>query len=158
MVGDGPVRQELMERARRERLDNVLFRSSPFEEMTQLMSVTWASLVVLRRLQIATKMRLSKAIPPLACGVPIVYAAWGETAEIVEREGVGLRVEPERPDALARAIERLVDEPGLRDRLGRSGRALAEREFSWSYLVTDWLRQMARVRAGQDPEVPCTTL
>jgi putative colanic acid biosynthesis glycosyltransferase WcaI len=154
MVGDGPVRQQLVDRAWREGLDNVLFRNSPFEEMAALMSLTWASLVVLRRLQIAAKMRLSKAIPPLACGVPIIYAGWGETAAIVERERVGLCVEPERPEALSAAVERLADEPGLRDRLGARGRRLVEREFAWSFLVEDWLRQMARVQAGRDPEVP----
>jgi glycosyltransferase involved in cell wall biosynthesis len=154
MVGDGPVRRQLIERAVREGLDNVLFRDSPFDEMPQLMSLSHASLVVLRKLQIAHKMRLSKAIPPLACGVPLVYAGWGETAEIVEREGVGVRVEPENPVALARAVETLADDPGARDLMGRRGRALAEREFSWSFIVADWVRQLGRVSAGLDPEVP----
>jgi glycosyltransferase involved in cell wall biosynthesis len=154
MVGDGPVRQQLIARAEAEGLDNVLFRSSPFDEMPRLMSLTYASLVVLRKLQIAHKMRLSKAIPPLACGVPLVYAGWGESAEIVEREGVGVRVEPENPKALAEAIKRLSDEPNLRDAMGKRGRALAEREFSWSFIVGDWVRQLARVAEGVDPEVP----
>jgi glycosyltransferase involved in cell wall biosynthesis len=154
MVGDGPVRAQLIAQAEREGIDNILFRTSPFDEMPQLMSLTWASLVVLRKLQIAHKMRLSKAIPPLSCGVPLIYAGWGETAEIVEREGVGLRVEPENPEALAAAVRRLADNPQLRNAMGRQGRALAEREFSWSFLVADWMRQLARVREGLSPEVP----
>ncbi|MFO0680466.1 MAG: glycosyltransferase family 4 protein [Sandaracinus sp.] len=157
MVGDGPVRQQLIEKARVEGIDNVLFRSSPFDEMPALMSLTYASLVVLRKLKIATKMRLSKAIPPLACGVPLVYAGWGETAEIVEREGVGLRVDPEDPGALADAVRALADAPARREEMGRRGRELALREFSWSYIVHDWLRQVERVAAGLDPEVPCST-
>jgi len=157
MVGEGPVRDHLMRRAAAEGLDNVLFRSSPFDEMPGLMSLTCASLVVLRRMEIAVKMRLSKAIPPLSCGVPIIYAGWGETAEIVERERVGLRVEPEDPAALARAVEYLADHPELRDTLGRRGRALAEREFSWSHLVGDWVRQIGRVAQGLDPLVPTPT-
>jgi colanic acid biosynthesis glycosyl transferase WcaI len=154
MVGNGPLRQPLIEQAERENIDNVLFRSSPFEEMRQLMSITHASLVLLRALAISKKMRLSKAIPPLACGVPLIYAGWGETAEIVEREGVGLAVEPEQPVALALAVERLADEPGLRDTMGAKGRALAEKEFSWSFLVKDWVRQIERIQSGQDPAVP----
>jgi colanic acid biosynthesis glycosyl transferase WcaI len=118
------------------------------------MSLTWASLVVLRKLQIAHKMRLSKAIPPLACGVPLIYAGWGETAEIVEREGVGLRVEPENPESLAAAVVRLADQPQERNEMGRRGRALAEREFSWSFIVADWIRQLACVREGLNPDVP----
>jgi glycosyltransferase involved in cell wall biosynthesis len=156
MVGDGPLRQQLIDRAAAERIDNVLFRRSPFEEMPNLMSLTFASLVVLRRMEIATKMRLSKAIPPLACGVPIIYAGWGETAEIVERERVGVTVEPENAEALAGAVKRLADAPDVRDALGRRGRALAEREFSWSYIVGDWMRQIGRVAQGLDPQVPTT--
>jgi len=154
MVGQGPVREQLMKRAAAEGIDNVLFRTSPFDEMPSLMSLTCASLVVLRRMEIATKMRLSKAIPPLACGVPIIYAGWGETAEIVERERVGLRVEPEDPAALAEAVEYLADRRDLREELGRRGRLLAEREFSWSHLVADWMRQIGRVAQKLDPEVP----
>jgi glycosyltransferase involved in cell wall biosynthesis len=154
MVGDGPLRQQLIERAVAENIDNLLFRTSPFEEMPNLMSLTYASLVVLRRMEIATKMRLSKAIPPLACGVPLLYAGWGETAEIVDRESVGLTVEPENPAALAGAVERLADAPDLREALGHRGRALAEREFSWSYIVADWMRQIGRVAQNLDPQIP----
>ncbi|CAN5603340.1 glycosyltransferase family 4 protein [soil metagenome] len=157
MVGDGPVRQQLIDQAEREGIDNILFRSSPFDEMPQLMSLTWASLVVLRKLQIAHKMRLSKAIPPLACGVPLIYAGWGETAEIVERDGVGLRVEPENPEALAEGVRRLADNAELRNTMGRRGRAVAEREFSWSFIVADWMRQLARIRDGLSPDVPSAT-
>jgi glycosyltransferase involved in cell wall biosynthesis len=154
MVGDGPLRAHLIDRARKESLVNVVFGTSPFDEMAALMSITCASLVVLRKLQISTKMRLSKAIPPLACGVPILYAGWGETAEIVKRERVGLCVEPENPRELARAVERMADEPELRDSLGSRGRVLAEREFAWSFLVKDWMRQIIRIASGFDPQVP----
>jgi colanic acid biosynthesis glycosyl transferase WcaI len=154
MVGDGPVREQLIQKSDREGITNVLFRKSPFDEMCDLMSITSASLVVLRALKVSNKMRLSKAIPPLACGVPLIYAGWGETAEIVEKEGVGLKVEPERPDLLAEAVEKIADAPLMRDEMGRKGRALAEREFSWAFIVKDWVRQIERISAGLDPEVP----
>ena len=147
MVGDGPVREKLMRDAEEAGLDNVLFRTSPFSEMPSLMSITWASLVVLRALKIATKMRLSKAIPPLACGVPLIYAGWGETADIVAEEGVGLRVEPEQPQLLAEAIVRMADEPGMREKMGKKGRALAERDFSWATIVGNWVKQIEGVSA-----------
>lgn len=154
LVGDGPMRKPLIEQATREGLDNVLFRDSPFSEMRDLMSLTTASLVVLRPLGISKMMRLSKAIPPLACGVPVIYAGWGETASIVEREGVGLAVPPGDPDALAAAVVRLADDAAGRDEMGRKGRALAERDLSWSFLVRDWVRQIERTLEAEDPEVP----
>jgi colanic acid biosynthesis glycosyl transferase WcaI len=156
LVGHGPVRRDLMQRAETAGLKNVLFRDSPFEEMARLMSITYASLVVLKDMPAARKMRLSKAIPPLACGVPIIYSGHGESARIAQKEGCAVVVEPERPEQLAQAILDLADQPAERDKMGRRGRALAEREFSWRGLVGDWVRQIASIRQGEDPRVPGT--
>jgi glycosyltransferase involved in cell wall biosynthesis len=154
MVGQGPVREELIRQATAARLDNLLFRDSPFEEMARLMSVTYASLVILRDMPAARKMRLSKTIPPLACGVPIIYCGHGESALIAEKEQCAVLVEPERPDRLAAAIRDLAARPGRRNEMGRQGRSLAEREFSWRRIVQDWVRQISCIQKGQDPRVP----
>jgi colanic acid biosynthesis glycosyl transferase WcaI len=154
MVGKGPVRQELIKEAKAAQLNNILFCESPFEEMARLMSVTYASLVVLKNMPAAKKMRLSKAIPPLACGVPLIYAGMGESADIVRAEGCGVVVEPEHPAMLAQAIRKLADQPQNRDEMGQRGRLLAERDFSWRFLVGDWLRQMVCIKEGRNPKVP----
>jgi colanic acid biosynthesis glycosyl transferase WcaI len=154
MVGDGPERANLMDRARREGLTNVVFRDSPFAERAALMSITDAALVVLRRQEVSKKMRAAKAIPALACGVPLVYVGWGETGEMVERERVGLTVESANPREIARAVERLADDRAMRDAMGRRGRALAERQFSWAALVQDWVRQLGLIMEGRNPEIP----
>lgn len=154
MVGQGPMRAALEQEARSSGLTNVLFRESPFAEMPRLMSLTHASLVVLRDIPAATRMRLSKAVPPLACGVPVIYAGKGETAEIIAREACGLAVEPEQPQKLAAAIERLADDQAARDEMGRRGRTLVERDLAWRTLVQDWARQIARVAEGKSPGIP----
>ncbi len=154
MVGQGPVREKLKREAASAGLRNILFRDSPFEEMPRLMSITCASLVVLKNMPAARKMRLSKAIPPLACGVPVIYAGMGESADIVRAEGCGLVVEPEHPEKLAQAIRTLADQPQKRDEMGRQGVRLAERDFSWRFLIGDWLRQLDWIKAGRDPKVP----
>ncbi len=154
MVGAGPVKDRLIRMVNERDLRNVMFRTSPFDEMPQLMSITIASLVVLRPIEISKKMRLSKAVPPMACAVPIIYAGWGETADLIQRERVGIATEPGNADQLARAIEQLADHPELAKELGTRGRQLAERELSWRFLVTDWLRQVRLVLDGKDPDVP----
>ena len=150
MIGDGPVRQPLADEVARRQLDNLIFHPLvPIERIPALMSISWASLVVLRKLHIATMMRLAKAVPPLACGVPLVFAGWGETAGIIERERVGLVVEPEAPEALAAAIERLADDPDGRAAMAARARALAERDFSWAVIVARWwhsIEQLAERR------------
>ena len=154
MVGTGPMKDQLVRAAEARGLSNILFRTSPFEEMPQLMSITTASLVVLRPLEISKKMRLSKAIPPMACAVPVIFAGWGETAELIAREQVGLTVEPGDPDEMALAIAKLADDATLAKELGQRARLLAERQFSWTFLVADWMRQLERVLNGQTPDVP----
>ena len=99
-------------------------------------------------------MRLSKTIPPLACGVPVIFAGHSESADILEREGCGVRLDPGRADLLAAAIEALADEPDRRAAMGRRGRALAERAFSWRSIVQSWVRQIDAVMQGQTPVIP----
>jgi glycosyltransferase involved in cell wall biosynthesis len=52
--------------------------------------------------------------------------------ELVEHEKGGLLVRPARADELAQALERLLDNPDLRARLGAGGRRKVEEEFDAS--------------------------
>ena len=148
LVGKGPVREKLQQMAREDGLTNVVFNQSPFDEMPQLMSITYASLVVLKDMPAAEKMRLSKTFPPLACGVPVVYSGRGESADMVVDHDCGLKVEPESPAELAAALERLADNPAWRDRLGAHGLQLVERELSWKSIIEHWLEQLRASRSA----------
>ncbi len=141
LIGDGPERLRLRELARGRGLDNVVFGESPYEEMDRLYSIAWASLALLRNLEVARGMRLSKIFPSLACGVPVIYAGTGEAAELLVEHGCGETVEPEDPAALASAIERLAADPSRREQLGRSGRQWVEAEYGWGAIVERWLRE-----------------
>jgi glycosyltransferase involved in cell wall biosynthesis len=63
----------------------------------------------------------------MACGLPIVSTTGGAAAETVP-DGAALKVPPGDAAALAAAIGRLLDDPGLRrktaDASWRAGRAL----------------------------------
>ncbi len=66
-------------------------------------------------------------VEAMACGLPVVCLDVGGPGFHV-REGVGTKVGPGRPDAvaaeLAAALGRFWCDPGLRDRLGRLGERL----------------------------------
>jgi glycosyltransferase involved in cell wall biosynthesis len=142
MVGKGPERERLKGRANEEGIANVLFKESPFEETHLLMSISYASLVTLRDIPAARKMRLSKAVPPLACGVPVIYSGVGESADIIRDNGCGIVVPPENARLLADAILELSGNPERREALGKAGLRLAQREFSWQRIVGRWLEQI----------------
>lgn len=63
-------------------------------------------------------------------GLPVVAAAAGGAAEVVEDERTGILVPPGSAEAVAEAIWRLGRDPDLRARLGSSGRAAVEARYS----------------------------
>jgi glycosyltransferase involved in cell wall biosynthesis len=150
MVGKGPERQRLINRAKSEGVTNVLFRDSPFDEVSLLMSISYGFVVVLRNIPAAQKMRLSKTFPPLACGVPVIYSGVGESAEIIRKNGCGIVALPEHPASLAQAVLQLVDAPEKRVAFSKAGLRLVEREFSWATIVTNWLRQLEQAPSESD--------
>lgn len=67
----------------------------------------------------------------MASGKPVVTTALPTGVSFVNRDGeTGHVVPPADPDALARAIQSLLDDQALRARLGRAARARFEREFT----------------------------
>lgn len=66
----------------------------------------------------------------MACGLPIVNTRLETIVPEVARDGQeALTVEPHEPEALARALNRLLDDDPLRARLGAAGRERARRDF-----------------------------
>jgi glycosyltransferase involved in cell wall biosynthesis len=70
-----------------------------------------------------------------ACGRAVVTSDVAGCRDAVEVGVTGLLVPPRDSTALADAIERLLLEPELCERMGRAGRQLAEREFSIEKVV-----------------------
>lgn len=65
----------------------------------------------------------------MAFNVPVVVTGAGGVAELVCDGVNGLLVPPRDPAAMAEAVWELVRDPGLAERLGRSGRATIESSF-----------------------------
>jgi len=72
------------------------------------------------------------AVEAMACGVPLVATTGGAIPEVTGPDGVAaLAVPPADAGALAAAMLRLLDDAGLRARLGARGRARAIERFTW---------------------------
>jgi phosphatidylinositol alpha-1,6-mannosyltransferase len=71
-----------------------------------------------------------------ACGVPQVAGASGGAADAVEDGVTGLVVaEPRDPEAVAAALATLLDDAGLRARMGEAARRRAVEQFGWDELA-----------------------
>jgi glycosyltransferase involved in cell wall biosynthesis len=66
----------------------------------------------------------------MLAGIPVVATAVGGIPDAIRDEETGLLVPPGRPDAIAQAVCRLLDDRELAGRLAGSARALAQAEFT----------------------------
>ncbi len=71
----------------------------------------------------------SKMIDYMAVGRPVILAAAGEAARVLERSGGGVVVPPEDPQALAESIRWLAANPAEAAAMGQRGRAFAGRRL-----------------------------
>jgi glycosyltransferase involved in cell wall biosynthesis len=88
------------------------------------------------------------AMQAMAAGIPVVSSAVGGMPESVRDGENGLLVPPADPVALATAVERLLDDPALRGRLGARGREIVETEFNVDAMVDGNLAVYERVLAA----------
>jgi glycosyltransferase involved in cell wall biosynthesis len=75
-----------------------------------------------------------KLFDSLAAGRPLVVTPRTETVAIVEPNQVGLVTADDRPESIAAAILRLLEDQDLARSMGTRARELAVREFDWGVL------------------------
>lgn len=89
----------------------------------------------------------------MACSLPVVTTPVGGIAELVTGGADGLLVEPGDVEGLADAVARLLDDPDLRHRLGRSARSTVVDRFDHHRGVARLLDLFAAVD-GTGPSMP----
>lgn len=102
------------------------------------------------------------AVEAMAAGLAVVAVRGGGMAEIVDDGTTGLLVPPQDPDSMARALERLVRDVGLRAAMGVAGRRRAEEHYALPACVEGVLqaydaamrRPLGPPRPARPPEPP----
>jgi glycosyltransferase involved in cell wall biosynthesis len=129
-VGDGPIKQTVVDAARRLGLTNTHFHPQvPVDGLPPILAASDALLVTLSGHPTFRQFVPSKLIDSMAAGRPVLLAAEGEAARILELSGAGIAVPPENPEELALAVKWLVDNPGAVGDMGRRGREFAARRL-----------------------------
>jgi len=80
---------------------------------------------------------LSEGLPTVVCeamavGRPVVATAVDGTPEIVDEDETGYLVPPREPAALAEALARVLEDPGLAARLGARAHERALEDYTWA--------------------------
>ena len=73
----------------------------------------------------------------MACGRPVVATAVGAVAEMMEDGKTGVLVEMRDAGALAQALGRLINDPGLRKQMGEAAKKRAARLFPANKMCED---------------------
>lgn len=136
MAGDGAERERLQQAVEDRQLKNVkMLGQLPKEDMPKLWSISGASLVLLRKLDLFLTVIPSKIFESMAMKKPIIMGVQGESREIIEQAGSGLCIEPENAQELADSVKELADSEALCQQLGESGYEHVKAHFDRSVLA-----------------------
>ncbi|MBP9014367.1 MAG: glycosyltransferase family 4 protein [Smithella sp.] len=124
LIGDGPVKKDLMQDAKSQKLSNVDFHDPIPHRMIPLVIASLDVAVITLKSSIRGAVP-SKIYEAMASGVPILLVATGEATEIVRNAGCGLIVAPGDIEGLVKAIRELAGNAELRASLGKAGRQAA---------------------------------
>jgi glycosyltransferase involved in cell wall biosynthesis len=114
LLGNGARKAVIMEKAKTMGLDNVIFIDSvPKAEVVRYWSLLDVSIIHLRKTILFTTVIPSKLFECMGMGIPVLHGVMGESAQIVEKEGVGLLFEPENKDALCQNLLKMKNDPAL---------------------------------------------
>jgi glycosyltransferase involved in cell wall biosynthesis len=97
------------------------------------------------------------ATEAMACGAPVVASRAGALPEVMETGGGGVLVAPGDPDALAKGIATLLEQPEARARLGAEARARVVAAYSWPRIAERTAALYRRVCSARGRPTSTTT-
>jgi len=132
LLGDGIERPRLVERAQSLDLRNLLFIDAvPEKDVPPYLGMADVLLATLGRAKHREAALPSKIQVYMASAKPLLVAAEGAAAQVVQQAGCGLVVAPDAPQDLAAAVLQLQTmSPQARRDLGEAGRLYAEQNFA----------------------------
>jgi glycosyltransferase involved in cell wall biosynthesis len=85
----------------------------------------------------------TKLFEYMAMARPIVATSLGQTSEVLDHGRNALIVPPSDPEAMSRALEQFIEDPGLRQKLGAAARHEVLQRHTWQQHVA---RLLARIK------------
>ena len=145
LLGGGGKKSELQNRAREYKLSNVTFIDpTGKDEVARIVAGCQACLTIFRASR-EKSWSPNKMFDALAAGKPVLINVPGWLGETIENNHCGRCLDPARPQDLADALEELAADPELCRRMGRSARALAEREFARNKLADQFETVLSQI-------------
>lgn len=125
LAGDGPQRDELMRLSTQQELEDVVKWLGWVTDKDKFYSLVNIAVVPSRNETFGLA-----AVEALAYKRPVVVSDCKALKEIAMNSGCGLVFKREDADGLADCLEKLIDNPELREELAAKGRSVALRDYS----------------------------
>jgi glycosyltransferase involved in cell wall biosynthesis len=141
LVGQGGRKQHLMDRVKKEGLDNVIFHDPVSKlKLAGLMVNTDIGLQVLANIPaFYYGTSPNKFFDYISAGLPVLNNYPGWLSDMIKANNCGFVVEPESPIKFADALERAADNKKLMSIMGSNSRLLAKNEFNRGDLSDNWV-------------------
>jgi hypothetical protein len=152
LVGDGAARKRLEEAAREAGVEHLVVFTGrqPKEEVPRILASSGACLIHLKKCELFGTVLPSKIFETMAMGRPIIMGVDGEARRIVMHAGAGVEMEPDSPESLVAAVERLADDPAFAAEHGRAAREYVTRHYDRNSMAARFLSLLERI-AGVAP-------
>lgn len=102
-----------------------------FEETQRIMKSCDIGIVTFHPLPNHIEAMPNKLFEYMQNGLSVIASDFPLWKNIVQKSGCGIIVDPLKPEEIAIVIRRLVDNPELRYKMGRSGMQMVRQKYSW---------------------------
>lgn len=131
LVGEGPVKADLLRMKAELSLDNVLMLpEQPRNSMPAVLSAADVAIIPLRKAELFEHALPSKMFDAWACGCPVLLGILGEAQRVLTAANGGLALPPEDWQALVAALRQMMALPDRGRHLGLNGRQFTEQNYS----------------------------
>ncbi len=133
IVGDGPLRTDLERELKARNLETRVCITGllPHEHIPPLIREFDIAVAPYSKPNHPFYFSPLKVFEYMACGVPVVAPQLGQLTEVLRDGENGLLYPVGNLDALARQCQRLLDDPGLRRKLGAAAGHEAQERYTW---------------------------
>ena len=100
-------------------------------EVAEMLARCRAGLVLFHPEPNHVRAQPNKLFEYMAAGLPVIASHFPLWREIVDSAGCGLLVDPQDPQAIADAMQWILDNPDKAAAMGRRGRAAVEESYNW---------------------------
>jgi glycosyltransferase involved in cell wall biosynthesis len=145
LVGDGPLKKATEDFVGEKKLENMVFLTGyvPHSEIPQYVAAMDVALAPYPKMEFFYFSPL-KIFEYMSAGKPVIASRIGQIAEIIQDGENGLLFEPGDFQQLLAMTIRLVEDAGLRQFIGRAGRATMVERYSWHHNAQQMAEVMAR--------------